>query len=311
MSTIKDVAKEASISIGTVSRYMNGKKLKETNRLAIEAAIEKLGYATNSIAKSMKTGKSMTIAVVVPNLANMFSMRIIESIENTLDKNHYNVLVAGCNGDESKQYAKLEALKNKMVDGIVLIPIGKDSNKIKSIIGDIPLVLVDRLLDRAIYDSVIINNAEVSYYRVKEMLKTGVRSAAIIKGPRSLYTANQRYEGYKKALKEFNIEQTNVVQGDYTYESGYQAMKKLIAQPPQMVFTTNYELTIGAIRAINEYGIKIKLLGFDNLELSSVVNQPYEFISQPVEHIGEQAAQLLLDRIYEPGKKKVHLVINI
>jgi LacI family transcriptional regulator len=311
MSTIKDVAKEASISIGTVSRYVNGKKLKEVNRIAIEAAIEKLGYTTNSIAKSMKTGKSMTIAVIVPNLSNMFSMRIIESIENTLDKNNYNVLVAGCNGEENKQYAKLESLKNKMVDGIVLLPIGKDSNKIKRFIGDIPLVLIDRVLDRPIYDSVTINNSEASYHRVKEILHTGVRNVGIIKGPQCLSTARQRYEGYRKALKEFNIEQMNAVQGGYTYESGYQAMQKLIQHPLQMVFTTNYELTIGAIRAINEHHIKIKLLGFDNLELSTVVNQPFEFISQPIEEIGEKAAQLLLDRIHTPTRKIVNLVIKI
>jgi LacI family transcriptional regulator len=311
MSTIKDVAKEASISIGTVSRYVNGKKLKEVNRIAIEAAIEKLGYTTNSIAKSMKTGKSMTIAVIVPNLSNMFSMRIIESIENTLDKNNYNVLVAGCNGEENKQYAKLESLKNKMVDGIVLLPIGKDSNKIKRLIGDIPLVLIDRVLDQPIYDCVTINNSEASYNRVKEILNTGVKNVGIIKGPQCLSTARQRYEGYKKALKEFNIEQMNAVQGGYTYESGYQAMQKLIQPELQMVFTTNYELTIGAIRAINEQNIKIKLLGFDNLELSTVVNQPFEFISQPIEEIGEKAAQLLLDRIHTPNRKIVNLVIKI
>ena len=111
MITIKDVAKEAGVGIGTVSRYINGSSnLKLRNKMSIDNAIKKLEYKVNPIARSMKTQKTMTIAVVVHSLTNMFSMSVIETIEDTIGKSGYSLIVAGCHGNEENQYRKIEDL---------------------------------------------------------------------------------------------------------------------------------------------------------------------------------------------------------
>lgn len=309
--TINDVAREARVGVGTVSRYLNGYQLKQSNMDAIKTAIEKLGYKRNVVARSMKTGKSMTIAVVVPNLANMFSMRIIESIERVLEDCEYSVIVADCNGREEMLFQKLSLLKNKMVDGFVLMSVSNDSAMIKTIIEDTALVLIDRTLDENIFDSVTVNNETASYKAVVKMLQNGIRKIGIIEGPQNISTAKERSSGYKKALLEYNISNDFCVDGGYTYQSGFESMKKLLNYDLEAVFTSNYELTLGAINAINNSGKQLKLIGFDSLELSNVINMPIISISQPIEEIGEKAAKLLLDRINNPNREPQNIIIEI
>lgn len=252
----------------------------------------------------MKTGKSMTIAVVVPKLANMFSMRVIESVESELEKFGYSVIVADCGGSdisEKKQLTKLIQLKNKMVDGIVLMPVGDCAKEVKDIIGSTPLVLIDRLFSDNIFDSVVINNEQTAYRQATKILQGDIKKVGIIKGPQEITTARDRTKGYNRAIKEANILPQNIFSydGDYTSDSGYNAMKNLLLHDVDVVLISNYELTIGAINCINEEqrSKQVTLLGFDSLELANLVKQPYLFISQPIEEIGELAAKLLLDRI--------------
>lgn len=311
MSTIKDVARVSGLGVGTISRYLNGATVKRENEEKILSAIKILNYNINPIAKSMKTGKSMTIAMVVPTLANMFSMRVIESIESELEKYGYSVIVADCNADEKKQLSKITQLKNKLVDGFILMPIGDCAKKIKGIINDTPLVLIDRLFSENLFDSVVINNEEIAYKQAKQILSTGVKRIGIIKGPQSITTAKHRTQGYLRAIEEFEISDCYSIDGDYTYDSGYKAMKQLLNKQVEAVFISNYELTIGAINCLNEGESNVSLLGFDSLELSNLVKQPYSFISQPIEEIGRSAAQLLLSRMEDKDRAIHNQVIHV
>ena len=311
MATIKDVSKVSGLSVGTVSRYLNGTPLKEQNRKKIEEAIQKLDYNRNSLARSMKTGKSMTVAVVVPNLANMFSMRVIESIERVLEQHDYSVLVADCSSDEAKQFEKLYLLKNKMVDGFVLMPSSTGAEKVQAAVGTTPLVLIDRLLDAPVFDSVIIDNREIAYRKVKQALDGGVTRIGIIEGPDWIYTTHERRLGYEQALREAGIANRFSAQGGFTYAGGYKAMQELLTYDLEAVFISNFELTVGAVQAYNSSSQKLQLIGFSSLELSTVVAHPITFISQPVEEIGKQAAQLLLQRMDKPEKPIENLILNL
>ncbi len=180
MTTIKDVAKEAGVGIGTVSRYINGDdSVKNKNRVLIDNAIKKLGYEVNSIARSMKTQKTMTIGVVVHSLTNTFSMKVIENIEYFVSKFGYSILITGCGGDEELQYKKLVELKKRMVDGFIILPAGQDAQRIKYIVGDTPCILVDRLLDENIFDSVTIDNEVMVYEKMCDTIKLGFKKIAI------------------------------------------------------------------------------------------------------------------------------------
>ena len=309
MATIKDVAREAQVSVGTVSRFLNGEQLKPMNQQAIVLAIEKLGYEANNIARSMKTGRTMTVAVIVPYLANMFSMRVIESIEKELQKYNYCVIIADCNGDSAKELSRIEFLKSRQVDGIVLMPSGHAAELIKSKAGNIPLILIDRILDHPIFDSVIIDNRQMTYEHVKQLLEAGIRKIGILEGPDIISTAKQRSEGYDKALKEFGIEKEYIAKcKEYTFEEGYTGMTKLQKYNLDAVFASNYELSAGAVSANTQENLKI--LGFDTFDIPVRFYDQYTGIRQPIEEIGRLAANLLIERINNPTKKITNRIIK-
>jgi LacI family transcriptional regulator len=311
MATINDVAKRSGLSVGTISRYINGVKLKQSNMDAIEESINELGYRTNGIARSMKTGRSLMIAIIVPSLANMFSMRVIESMERVLEVENYSVLVSDCLGDTEKEHKKLSLLCDKMVDGFFIMTTGEKAADIKKIVKDKPVVLIDRTLDEPIFDSVTIDNKGAAYRLVKRALENGVRKIGMIEGPQNLFTAKERSLGFCDALKEYGIETKYIKQAGYDVESGYKAMYDWIDSGLEAVFASNYEQTVGAMNALYDAKKKIRIIGFDSLELSFFTNQTYDYISQPVEEIGIQAAKLLLERIKNPEKEISDIVLQV
>lgn len=306
---MKDVAREAGVALGTVSRYLNGESVKKANCEAIEAAINKLGYVQNPIAKTMKTGKSMTVGVLVPVLSNMFSMRIIESVEKYLQKYGYSVIVSSSGNSESKQAKRLGMLKNKMADGIVLMPCSESSAAIAESIGDTPVVLIDRVLDENLFDSVTVSNKDTVYDRVSALIRSGYKRFGIIDGPADVYTAKQRRLGYDAALKDNGLTSVFEARGDYNVESGYNIANRLGDTELDVLFVANHEMTIGVIKAYASLKHKPKLLGFDSLEIGSP--EGASFIMQPVEEIGTRAAELLLRRMSGKADGITSTVIRI
>ncbi|MBQ5602598.1 MAG: LacI family DNA-binding transcriptional regulator [Clostridia bacterium] len=309
MATMKDVAREAGVALGTVSRYINGESVKDSNREAIENAIKKLGYVQNPIAKTMKTGKSMTVGVLVPALSNMFSMRIIESVEKYLESFGYSVIVSSSHNSESEQSKKLRMFKNKMVDGIVLMPCSQNSKKIVESTGNIPLVLIDRLLDKNIFDSVIVSNRETVRSNISELINMGYKRFGIIEGPDSVYTARQRRLGYDDALREAGFESVFRESGNYTVESGYTVAKELTSTELDVLFTSNHELTVGVLKAYSSFEKPPILLGFDSPE--PLLPQNSRFIMQPVETIGTRAAELIYGRMCGKVGEAENIVISL
>jgi len=311
MVTIKDVAKEAGVGVGTVSRYINGDdSIKIKNRILINDAIKKLGYEVNSIARSMKTQKTMTIGVIVHSLTNMFSMKVIENIEQSVAKIGYSIIVAGCSGNEKVQQEKIIDMKKRMIDGLVIMPVAKNSQKIKKIVGDIPCVLVDRTFDENIFDSVTVDNEILVYEKMCEVIKLGFKKIGIIEGPESISNAVERKNGFYKALKKNNIECSLSISANYEISDGFEAMTKILEKGIETVFISNYEQLVGALKALNGSDKNIYIVGFDGIELPWLLNIPYTFIEQPIEKIGKRAAELLLERISNPDMDIKNIVIR-
>lgn len=311
MVTIKDVAKEAGVGVGTVSRFINGDEaIKTKNRILINDAIKKLGYEVNSIARSMKTQKTMTIGVIVHSLTNMFTMKVIENIEQSVAKNGYSIIVAGCGGNEKIQQEKITEMKKRMVDGLVIMPVAKDSQKIKKVIGDIPCILVDRTFDENIFDSVTVDNETFVYENMCNVIKLGFKKIGIIEGPESISNAVERKNGFYKALKKNNIECSFSISVNYDMSEGFEAMLKILERDIEAVFISNYEQLVGALKALNGSDKKIYIIGFDGIELPWLFNIPHTFIEQPIEKIGKKAAELLLERISNPNMDIKNIVIR-
>ena len=311
MATIKDVAKESGLSVGTVSRYLNGGKLKKKNELILEETIRKLDFKINYTAKALKTNKTFTIGVVVPSLIDPFCNRVIEGIDETLEQMHFSLIACGARNKLSVEKEKLEFLLDKRVDGIILMPISTQSEHIQEIIDSgTPVVLIDRIIDGISCDAVITDSWMGAAQATKYLIHRGHSRIGIISGPKNIYTAKQRLKGYLETFQKYNVPiiEEMIVYGKYERGGGDKAIKELLAmkERPTAIFATNYETTISALKHLLEMGIKIgediSFCGFDTSDILHVITPAITTIAQPMYELGSKAMRLLNRRINGDGK---------
>ena len=308
-ATIKDIARETGLSLATISKYLNGGSLRVKNRVAIEDAIKKLDYHVNEYARGLKSKKSRTVGMVLPELANLFNMKIVSTIEQMLQKHGYSVIICDSQNSLEQEAHCVEFLLNKQVDGIINIPMGNNSKHLRPAVEhNVPILLLDRPLEdlNGVASCVLIDNQSASRGAVRRLLEAGHRRIGVVVGPEGVYTADMRLRGYREALEEYGIayDETLVARASLTVEGGYRQVKRLLKDPNNMtaVFVTNYEMTLGALIALNKGGIKIpeeiSVVGFDNImDLSQVFRPSLTIVIQPMEQIGLQAARLMLERL--------------
>ncbi|MFW5980745.1 MAG: LacI family DNA-binding transcriptional regulator [Halanaerobiaceae bacterium] len=304
---MKDVAEHAGVSVATVSKYVNGGNVLERNQKKIRKAIDELNYKVNRIARSLKTDKTMTIGVLIPDFKNIFFTNIISYIEDILQKSGYSTFICEYKDDKRVEKEKINFFIDKMVDGIILVPHDNEIEEIDKIKEeDISLLLLDRMISGVECDMVLTDSVDGSYNAVKHFIQHGHKKIGIITGPEDIYTSRQRLKGYKKAHKNYNIKINSryIRFSNYEVLGGYGQTKKIWKQedPPTALFICNYEMTIGALIAVNEMKINIprdlSLIGFDDImQLSRVFKPSLSIVSQPMEEIGETAANLLLKRL--------------
>ncbi len=305
-ATIKDVAKHTGLSIATISKYINGGNVLDQNKVLIENAIKKLNFKVNEIARGLKTNKTMTIGVLIPDFKNIFFTTIVSNIENVLIQNGYSTIICDYKKSDRLEKEKFNFLVNKQVDGIITIPQGSNGRSVQKLLDEnVPVVLIDRALPGVVCDTVLADNMNAAYDAVEHLIVNGHKRIGIICGPDNIFTAEERLKGYIRVHEDYKmkIEESLIKKGDYESDSGYRLLNELLGlkTPPSAVFVTNYEMTIGAIMAINDRDVKIpeelSIIGFDNLHMAKIVKPALSIIVQPMEQIGEVAAQLLLKRL--------------
>lgn len=305
-ATIKDVAKYTGLSIATISKYINGGNVLEKNRTLVDKAIKALDFKVNEIARGLKTNKSMTIGVLIPDFKNIFCTTIVSNIENVLLQNGYSTIICDYKQSSELEIEKFSFLVNKMVDGIITIPHGGNADSIQNLLSrNVPVVLIDRALEGVGCDTVLVDNLNASYNAVEHLIVKGHKRIGIICGPDNIFTAGERLKGYVRVHEDYSMktDESLIKKGDYEIDSGYKLLNELLEleNPPSAVFVTNYEMTLGAIMALNERDIKIpedlSIIGFDNLQMARIVKPLLSIIVQPMEQIGEAAANILLKRL--------------
>lgn len=303
--TILDVQKKTGYSLSTISKYLNGGSLREKNRIAIEQAIAELGFKPNEIARGLRNSKTHTVGVLIPSLSNLFITTIITAMEQILQQNGYGVIICDCGENSEIEKQKLEFLINKMVDGIITMPFSTKGLHLKAAQDrGVPVVIIDRLLKDISCDVVLVDNQNASYSAVEQLVLAGHKRIGIICGPEDVFTTNERLKGYMQVYKDYQLtlDKKLIKFGNYKIESGYDKLAELWQEnKPTAIFVTNYEMTIGAIMAINNLAIDIpnelSIIGFDNIQLSAVVKPPLSIVSQPMDKIGEKAAEIILRRM--------------
>ncbi len=329
MYGIKDVAQKAGVSISTVSNVLNKTKYVSPELVRkVEAAVNELSYEVNPIARSMKSNRSGTIGIITEDICGVFYPYIIKGIASITERAGYQMVICdtqGEYGDSNAAKREQEIFKNLMasrVDGIIfaslvsteereryLNKLMKASQRYKPI----PLVSLERDFTQFGIDSVYFDAYENSQKAVQHLIDCGCKKIGHITGPEIMEVAEERVQGYLACMKknDFLVDRrTMIVRGDYSHQSGYKGMKQLLDNVPDLdgVFCGNDQMAIGALKLLREYGRKIpeevKLIGYDDVFLSSVVEPAISTIHIRKRHAGIEAAKLLMERIDNPAEER-------
>ncbi|MDD3657015.1 MAG: LacI family DNA-binding transcriptional regulator [Atribacterota bacterium] len=304
---IKSVAEKAGFSTATVSRVLrNYPGVRGKTRKKVLKAVSELNYEVNAVARSLRQKKTYSIGIIVGNVLSQFYSVIAKSVEDTANKYGYNVIL--CNGDEDseKELNYLKILKSNRVDGIILTPTGKNPTYIQHLINSgTKVVLLDRLLEGVNCDAVLVDNAIGAYKAVRHLIEKGYRKIGIVNGYLDRTTGTERLEGYLNALREAGIAKDNslIKIGNFKKESGRKLTKELLNQSnkPEAIFTTNIDMSIGALVAIKDMNLKIPedigIVCFDDSDWMAIFEPPITVIRQPVYQLGSTATELLIRKI--------------
>src|SRR5690606_7688976 len=194
-------------------------------------------------ARGLKTNKTFTIGVLVPSITDIFSNQVIEGLEDKLDKKNYSLIVCNSRHSLEGEIDKLQFLKEKRVDGIVMMPVSDHFKHVKDILAEgIPIILIDRLLNDFFCDAVVCDNIDGSYKAIEQLILAGHRRIGIISGPKNVYTAKERLEGYKRALMDYQlpIDESLIAYAEYKKGSGMKAYDELLKldNRPTAIFAT-------------------------------------------------------------------------
>lgn len=305
-ATIKDIANRTGLGLATISSYLNGGNVREKNREKIEQAIEELHFEVNEVARGLKTNRTHTIGVVIPELNNIFCTEIITGMEDILRKQGYATIVCDCRTDKKLEREAVEFLYRKRVDGIINMPVDATGAHLAQFASaKKPIIIIDRKLPKIACDSILVDNRDAAKKAVNILLASGHRRIGMITGPEDVYTASERYLGYESALLAagVSVEPELVVHSDYTIRGAVAGVERLLDAHPEVtaLFAANYEMTMGMMIALNERGIsipdEISVIGFDNREFARALHPRLTIITQPTEAIAQEAAETMLRRL--------------
>ncbi|GMA07620.1 LacI family transcriptional regulator [Tetragenococcus halophilus subsp. flandriensis] len=307
MATIQEVAKLANVSVGSVSRYLNGHKLKEANMKRIEAAITELDYKQNFSAKGLKSNRTMSIGLLINNAQSTFSASMIATLADELEKLGYSMLFSGFHQNKSHLETKLEFLLSRKVDGLIVFeaePEWKEVQRFKDL--DIPVVSINTPLDLPKVDSIIMDNRQSTKKVVKKMIDYGHRKIGIIAGLQKDYIARERLKGAFDAFNEMLLpisEYAKVYYGDYSKASGYTGVNELLKQQISAIFICNYNMSLGSLQAIYEkdilLGKELSFASFDYFDSSDIFKPKLTVIRQPVVDMSLLAAKQIVKKIQQ------------
>lgn len=304
MATIRDVAQRAGVSVGTVSRYLNGYQLRNGNAARVAHAIKELSFKPNVAAQGLKSNRSRSIGVIVNTLTDLFASSIASELENYLEHRGYSMIVCDYRDDVNKLEQKAAFLSSRKVDGIVVFHVEHSVPSLKAFSeSGKPIIAVDAPIADCKTDVVIVDNREGAATAVRRLIQAGHRNIAAIAGEPSRYTSHERLQGYLDVMNDAGLYREELVAfGDDTLESGRALMTDMLKAHPEVtaVFTSNFYMTLGAMRAARDAGRRIpgdlSIVGFDHFGLSDILDIDITAVRQPIESMGRTIGRLLVDR---------------
>jgi LacI family transcriptional regulator len=308
MATVLDVAKRAGVSPMTVSRVVNGSgPVSPKLRVRVEKALKETGYVPNTVARNLRTKRTDTIGLVMPDITNPFFTHVVRGMEVTAREAGLLLLLTNTDQRPDEELRVVSMLLQRQVDGMLAIPAGpcSDTARLCREAG-VPLVIVDRRPEVSGLD-VVRADAEGGAYELGQLLADlGHRHMAVLSGPQYAPTAVDRAVGFAKALDEAGLPAPIVRHGDFSLESGSEMTEQVMQEEPRptAIFASNNFLAIGTQHKLEQMGLRIPedvaLVGLDDLP-TEMVTFPFLTVSaQPAEEMGRRAVELLLERIKSP-----------
>lgn len=318
---MKDVARLAGVSTSTVSHVINNNRfVSEQVRDRVEQAIRELNYAPSALARSLKIKQTRTIGMLLTASSNPFYSEVVRGVENSCYERGYSLILCNTEGDEERMNRSLETLMQKRVDGLLMmctethLPSADILNRYPSV----PMVMMDWAPFEGrgdiIQDNALLGGELATQY----LIDRGYTRIACIAGPLDKTPARLRLDGFHQAMAASGlaVPPDYVVDGDFEFQGGFNAMNQLLAldPPPQAVFTSNDAMAVGVYHALYQAGLRVPqdmaVMGYDNIELARYLTPPLSTIHQPKDELGELAIDTLIHRMSDPDASQQTLVLT-
>ncbi|HAF84864.1 MAG TPA: LacI family transcriptional regulator [Sphaerochaeta sp.] len=307
-ATIKDVAKQAGVSIATVSRVLNNLGVvNAVTEAKVLASVQDLQYQRNAVARSLKMRKTKSIGIIVPEISNTFFTEIVEQLERLLDPLGYALLLCSSENSVEEEKRKLSFLLERNVDALVVIPASNVGTHFTlPALKSTPMVMLDREIAGLCCDVVLVDNRKGSYDVTSALIREGHTRIGFLGGEPTVHTSVERLRGYLDAMRQYNlpVEQEFVMQGGMNQRSGYSLMKKALAQEncPNAFFVVNDMVHIGATSFLAAEGSekdcsRMVFSSFDYLFYAPLLKFCHYAAAQPIEKIGQSVAEILIRRM--------------
>lgn len=320
---INDVADYAGVSLATVSRVINGKKVKEATRKKVEEAIKTLNYTPNFMASSLQKTKSNMILILVPEISNPYYSAILEGVELTAKNAGYNIILGSSYSSEEQLLDYLTLLNRKLVDGVILLE-KIEKQKIMGKINDENLynriVQCSEYIEENNLSCITIDHKKAAYEAVNHLISIGKKELYLFRMKKDFTYSVLRREGFLEALRDNKLEfkkENEIVLDELSIKEAFKQMKIILNNRKVEnigVFAVSDVLGIGIIKALNTKGIKIPqevaVVGFDNIDFSTVTEPPMTTISQPGYDLGAESVKCLLKIINNESSSPEKIILE-
>jgi LacI family transcriptional regulator len=299
MATIHDVAQDAGVSPTTVSRYLNNRiELPPATSARIDAAIRKLEYRPNILAKRLSTGRSEAIGLVTPEIREPFFAELASAVEDEADRHGYTIFISSTRSDREREIAAINRLHDRHVDGLIMMTNTADDGTLARLIGKRRnVVLVDEDIPGVNVPRVFVENEAGAYAATRHLIEAGHRSIAYLGGPVRLFTAVERKTGFLRAMREAGLTVSEELMriGSFASDLAKENVRGLMAQkkPPTAIFASSDLLSTGALMGLKSLGLNlpedVSLVGFDDVQpLTELMHPPLTAVRQPIEMLGRR-----------------------
>lgn len=301
--TIYDVAREASVSMATVSRVVNGNpNVKPATRKKVNDVIERLGYRPNAVARGLASKKTTTVGLIIPDISNIFFAELARGIEDIATMYKYNIILSNSDDNKEKELHLLNTMLGKQVDGVIFMGGNiTEEHIVEFKKSPVPIVLAGSLENSGQLSSVNIDYEVAAYDSVIHFIEKGHKNIALVLGNFEEAISMKKLAGYKRALEDNQIafREEYVIEGDFSYDSGIEAAEKLCenSERPTAILVGADEMAVGVVHAIQDKGFNvpsdIEVISFDNTKLTLMVRPQISTVVQPLYDIGAVAMRLL------------------